>query len=39
MDCIVSLTTWKGRINNPDLPKVLFSIFSQETKYSYENSL
>ena len=39
MDCIVSLTTWKGRINNPDLPRVLFSIFSQETKYSYEVNL
>ena len=39
MDCIVSLTSWKGRINNPDLPRVLFSIFSQKTKYEYEVNL
>lgn len=36
VDCIVSLTTWKGRINNPDLPKVLYSIFRQETKYKFK---
>lgn len=36
IDCIVSLTTWKGRINNPDLPKVLYSIFRQETKYKFK---
>lgn len=34
-DCIVSLTSWKGRINHPDLPKVLFSIIYQKTKYNY----
>ena len=39
LDCIVSLTSWKGRINNPDLPKVLFSIFRQETKYRYKTIL
>jgi hypothetical protein len=33
-DCIVSLTSWKGRINHPDLPKVLFSIINQKTKYN-----
>ena len=36
IDCVVGLTTWKERINNPDLPRVLFSIFSQETKYKYK---
>jgi len=34
-DCIVSLTSWKGRISHPDLPKVLFSIIRQETKYKF----
>lgn len=34
-DCIVSLTSWKGRINHPDLPRVLFSIVNQKTKYKF----
>lgn len=36
VDCIVGLTTWSKRINNPDFPRVLFSIFSQETQYKYK---
>lgn len=35
-DCVVSLTTWRGRINHPDLPKVLYSIFRQQTKYKFK---
>jgi len=36
-DCIVSLTTWKGRINDPRLPKVIFRLLKQqETKYKYK---
>lgn len=35
-DCIVSLTTWSGRINNPDVCKVLYSIVRQKTKYKYK---
>lgn len=34
-DCIVSITSWKGRINHPDLPKALFSVIRQETKYNF----
>lgn len=36
IDCIVSLTSWKGRINNPEVPKVLFSIIRQKTKYRFK---
>lgn len=35
-DCIISLTSWKGRIDNPDLPKVFFSIIRQKTKYKFK---
>lgn len=36
-DCIVSLTTWKGRIEDPKLPKVIFRILKQqETEYKYK---
>ena len=35
-DCIVSLTSWAGRINNPAVGKTLFSIIRQKTKYKYK---
>lgn len=35
-DCVISLTTWRGRINHPDVPKVLFSIFRQKTQYKFK---
>lgn len=35
-DAIVSLTTWKGRINDPRLPKVIFRLLQQETKFKYK---
>lgn len=35
-DVVVSLTTWKGRINDPALPKVLFRLLEQQkTTYEY----
>lgn len=34
-DCIVSLTSWKGRINCPSVIDCLNSIVNQETKYNY----
>lgn len=39
IDCIVSLTSWKGRINNPEVPKVLYSIIRQKTKYRFKTVL
>lgn len=36
IDCIVSLTSWKGRIKNPEVPKVLYSIIRQKTKYKFK---
>lgn len=35
-DCIVSLTTWKKRIGSPELPKVLYRLLRQKTKYNYK---
>lgn len=36
-DVIVSLTTWKGRINNPKFPKVLFRLLKQQdTSFKYK---
>lgn len=35
-DVIVSLTTWKGRINDPHLPKVIFRLLQQETQFIYK---
>jgi len=34
-DCIVSLTSWTKRINNPILLEVLDSVVKQETKYNF----
>ena len=39
IDCIVSLTSWKGRIKNPEVPKVLYSIIRQKTKYRFKTVL
>ena len=36
MDCIVSLTTWKGRINEPTLPRMIFKLLTQQTEYNYK---
>lgn len=36
MDCIVSLTTWKGRIYEPTLTRVIYRLLSQKTKYDYK---
>ena len=37
LDCIVSLTTWKGRINDPAITKILFRLLEQQkTKYNYK---
>jgi hypothetical protein len=36
MDVIVSLTTWKGRINDRSFHKVLYRLLSQKTKYNYK---
>lgn len=35
-DCIVSLTTWKKRIGSAVLPKVLYRLFTQKTRYNYK---
>ena len=35
LDCIVSLTTWKGRINDEDTFRTIFSLLNQKTKYKY----
>lgn len=35
-DCVVSLTTWKGRINDEDTCRALFSLINQKTKYKYK---
>lgn len=36
IDCIVALTTWKGRIYNEELIKVLYRLLTQETKFNYK---
>ena len=36
LDCIVSVTTWKGRINDEDTFRSLFSLINQKTKYKYK---
>ena len=36
LDCIVSVTTWKGRINDIDTAHSLFSLIKQKTKYKYK---
>lgn len=36
LDCVVSLTSWKGRINHPDVPKVIYSIIRQKTQYKFK---
>ena len=35
-DVIVSLTTWKGRINHPNFPNNLLSLLKQETRYKFK---
>lgn len=35
-ECIISLTSWKGRIYDPTVAKVLYSIFKQETQYRFK---
>lgn len=35
-DCIVSLTTWRGRIAHPDVCKAVYSIIRQKTKYKFK---
>lgn len=39
LDCIVSLTSWKGRINCPEVPKAIYSILRQKTKYKFKTVL
>lgn len=36
LDCIVSLTSWKKRINKPLTSKAIFSLINQKTKYKYK---
>lgn len=36
LDCVVSLTTWKGRINDPKLPRVIYRLLNQKTNYNYK---
>lgn len=36
IDCIVSLTSWKGRINCSEVPKAIYSILRQKTKYKFK---
>lgn len=36
LDCVVSLTSWKGRIYHPDVPKVIYSIIRQKTQYKFK---
>ena len=36
LDCVVSVTTWKGRINDQDTFRSLFSLINQKTKYKYK---
>lgn len=36
LDCIVSVTTWKKRINDTDTFRSLFSLIRQKTKYRYK---
>lgn len=36
LDCVVSLTTWKGRIDDPHVPRVIFRLLRQKTHYNYK---
>ena len=36
LDCIVSVTTWKGRINDEDTFHSLFSLIRQKSKYKFK---
>lgn len=36
LDVVVSLTTWKNRINEPTLPKILYVLLNQNTQYNYK---
>ncbi len=36
LDCVVSVTTWKGRINDEDTYMSLFSLINQKTKYKFK---
>ena len=36
LDCIVSVTTWKGRLNDIDTAHALYSLIKQKTKYKYK---
>lgn len=37
LDCVVSLTTWKGRITDKNLPKILFRLLEQQkTQFNYK---
>lgn len=36
LDCIVALTSWKGRVYNEELSKVLYHLTHQKTKYNYK---
>jgi hypothetical protein len=36
IDCVVSLTSWKGRIYDPAFPLVLFRLINQQTNFTYK---
>lgn len=36
IDIIISLTSWKKRIEHPNFPKVIFSLLRQKTKYNFK---
>lgn len=36
LDCVVSLTTWKGRIADQDTQLALYSLIKQKTKYKFK---
>lgn len=36
LDCIVSVTTWKGRINDVDTYRALYSLIRQKSKYKFK---
>jgi len=36
LDCIVSITSWKGRIHDKDTAYALFSLIRQKTKYKFK---
>lgn len=36
LDAIVSLTTWKGRINDENLPKIIVRLLTQKTDVNYK---